>query len=61
VDDLGIANARLIAPGEPERSVLLARMKVRDGNQMPPLASHLVDEAAVQVISDWIANLAGCE
>ena len=59
--DLGIANARLIAPGEPERSVLLARMKVRDGNQMPPLASHLVDEAAVQVISDWIASLAGCE
>lgn len=61
VEDLGIANARLIAPGEPARSVLLARMKVRDGNQMPSLGTHLVDEVAVQVVSDWIAALTGCE
>ncbi len=60
VEDLGIANARLIAPGEPARSVLLARMNVRDGNQMPTLGTHLVDEAAVQVVSDWIANLSNC-
>jgi uncharacterized repeat protein (TIGR03806 family) len=59
--DLGIGNARIIAPGEPERSVLLARMKVRDVNQMPPLASHLVDEEAVDVISAWIDGLNGCE
>ncbi|MEN0036810.1 MAG: PQQ-dependent sugar dehydrogenase [Cellvibrio sp.] len=59
--DLGLANARLIAPGEPARSVLLARMKLRDVNQMPPLASHLVDQAAVDVITDWIASLQGCE
>lgn len=61
VEDLGIENARLIAPGEPARSVLLARMKVRDGNQMPTLGTHLVDEAAVQVVSDWISGLTGCE
>ncbi len=61
VEDLGIVNARLIAPGEPARSVLLARMKVRDGNQMPTLGTHLVDEAAVQVVSDWISGLTGCE
>lgn len=61
VGDMGVANARLIAPGEPARSVVLARMNVRDGNQMPPLASHLVDEAAVQVVSDWIASLDGCD
>ncbi len=60
VEDLGIANARLIAPGEPARSVLLARMKVRNGNQMPTLGTHLVDEAAVQVVSDWIASLSNC-
>jgi uncharacterized repeat protein (TIGR03806 family) len=58
--DLGINNARILAPGEPERSVLLARMKVRDVNQMPPLASHLVDQAAVDVIAAWIGGLAGC-
>jgi len=58
--DLGINNVRIIAPGEPERSVLLARMKVRDVNQMPPLASHVVDQAAVDVISAWIGELASC-
>ncbi len=60
VEDLGIANARLIAPGEPARSVLLARMKARDGNQMPTLGTHLVDDMAVQVVSDWIASLSNC-
>jgi hypothetical protein len=58
--ELGISNARIIAPGEPERSVLLARMKVRDVNQMPPLASHIVDQAAVDVIAAWIDSLSSC-
>lgn len=58
--DVGISNARIVAPGEPERSVLLARMKVRDVNQMPPLASHLVDQEAVDVIAAWIGELEGC-
>lgn len=59
--NLGIDNARIVAPGEPERSVLLARMKVRDANQMPPLASHLVDDEAVEVISMWIGGLQNCD
>ncbi len=59
--DLGISNARIIEPGEPERSALLARMKVRDVNQMPPLGSHLVDQEAVDVISAWIGGLVDCE
>lgn len=59
-DDLGISNARIIAPGEPERSVLLARMKVRDVNQMPPLGSHLVDQEAVDVVAEWIAGMTIC-
>lgn len=58
--NVGITNAMLIAPGEPERSVLLARMKLRDDNQMPPLGTHQVDVAAVQVVSDWIASLKSC-
>ncbi|MDX2177027.1 MAG: PQQ-dependent sugar dehydrogenase [Candidatus Sumerlaeia bacterium] len=55
---LGIENARIVAPGSPERSVLLARMATRDAqHQMPPLATSLVDEEAVQIVSDWIASL----
>src|SRR5688572_21885654 len=44
--DLGIANARLIAPGEPDRSVIPARMNRRgDANMMPPLGSARPDTA----------------
>ncbi|MGH8495409.1 MAG: PQQ-dependent sugar dehydrogenase [Gammaproteobacteria bacterium] len=58
--DLGIADARIIAPGSPERSVLLERMSRRDAAAMPPLATNLVDEPGAQLISDWIAGLGSC-
>lgn len=59
--DLGISNARLIAPGEPARSVLLERMKLRNQYQMPPISSHLVDEDSVALIGQWIGSLEGCQ
>lgn len=59
--DLGISNVQLVAPGEPARSVLLARMKVRDQYQMPPRGSHLVDELGVQLIEQWIASMGACQ
>jgi len=58
--DLGIANARVIAPGDPDRSVLVARMNVRGANQMPPLASTRVDDAGVTLVRNWIASLQNC-
>jgi uncharacterized repeat protein (TIGR03806 family) len=60
--DLGIGQAaRIIAPGDPDTSVLVARMDRRDANAMPPLASNVVDDAGVALIRDWIAGLAGCQ
>jgi uncharacterized repeat protein (TIGR03806 family) len=60
--DLGIgAAARIIAPGSAASSVLLARINRRDANQMPPLATNVVDTAGVQLISDWIASLTSCQ
>lgn len=58
--DLGIANARIVAPAEPERSVLIARMQATDDTQMPPLSRSVVDSAAITVISDWISSLSNC-
>jgi len=55
--DLGIADARIIAPGDRSRSVLWQRLQLLDGNRMPPLSSHVVDEEAVTVIGDWIDSL----
>ncbi len=59
-DDLGINMARLIAPGDASRSVLVARMDVRDANAMPPLGSTVVDAAGVTLVTDWINGLANC-
>jgi hypothetical protein len=58
--DLGISHAQLVAPGEPARSVLLARMKVRGQYQMPPLGSHLADQKSVDLITTWIDELDAC-
>jgi len=53
----GLPDAKLIAPGHPERSVLLHRISHRQQGHMPPLASSRVDDPAVNLIRDWIASL----
>ncbi len=53
----GIDNAKLIAPGAPERSVILQRISRRGRGQMPPLASSLVDERAVALLREWIKQM----
>lgn len=60
--DLGITNARLIAPGAANSSVIPARMNLRDNaNAMPPTGlGARVDANGVQLIRDWINSLAGC-
>ena len=56
--DLGIgSNARLIAPGAPENSVLLERMSRRDFDKMPPLSSFIVDKDGVALMTEWIQQL----
>jgi hypothetical protein len=59
--DLGIANARLVAPGDAVHSVVPARMDRRDALGMPPLASNIVDNNGVDLVNAWINGLAGCE
>jgi len=59
--DLGINNARIIAVGDANRSVLIARMQSLDSDtRMTPLATQVVDGQAVSVISEWINDLNGC-
>jgi uncharacterized repeat protein (TIGR03806 family) len=60
--DSGIGSAaRIIAPGNPDASVLLERMNRRDAGGMPPLASNVVDAEGVSLIRDWIASLTTCQ
>jgi uncharacterized repeat protein (TIGR03806 family) len=53
----GIANAMLVAPGEPDRSVLVERLSRRGHGQMPPLVLTQVDQNAVVLMREWIAGL----
>lgn len=57
-DRFGIAGAKLVAPGEPDRSVLLRRISIRGRGQMPQLATSLVDQRAVELIRAWIEGMA---
>lgn len=55
---LGIPNGKLIAPGDPAKSVLLARIKSNDPDlRMPPIARNVVDEAGAALIEEWIGSL----
>jgi len=60
IDDLGLPDARIVAPGNPDRSVLLARMGSRGSEAMPPLATTLPDARAVELVTSWIVALPGC-
>jgi len=55
--NLGLVNARIIARGAKESSVLWERMRRLDGNRMPPLGTHRVDQPAVDLIGEWIDRL----
>jgi hypothetical protein len=55
----GLLDAKLLAPGAPERSVMVHRMSQRGPNtgQMPPLATNRVDEAGLELIREWCKSL----
>jgi uncharacterized repeat protein (TIGR03806 family) len=53
----GLAQPRIVAPGDPEQSVMLARLSRRGRGQMPPLVSTRVDTRAVELFREWIASL----
>jgi hypothetical protein len=56
-DSFGLKDAKLIAPGRPEKSVLLHRVGCRGLGQMPPLATSQVDEAALQMLKEWVKGM----
>jgi mono/diheme cytochrome c family protein len=55
--DFGLEDARLVAPGSPERSVLLHRVTTLGDGRMPNLGSHVVDAEGAALLEDWIRSL----
>jgi mono/diheme cytochrome c family protein len=50
---------RVISPGHAVHSRLLSRISTRGAGQMPPLASSIVDEEGIALITEWIDALSG--
>jgi hypothetical protein len=50
--------SRRLMPGAPERSAVLVRMRTRQPvEQMPPVATRVVDAEATRRIERWIEEL----
>ena len=54
------ASVRILAPGNPDLSMLVHRMKLEGAGRMPEVGSLSVDRAAVDLLSEWIRSLAAC-
>jgi glucose/arabinose dehydrogenase/mono/diheme cytochrome c family protein len=53
----GVADARLIAPGNAGRSVLPIRVSLRGSGQMPPVGTLAADPAGIQLLLEWLQSL----
>jgi hypothetical protein len=52
-----IDRPKLVAPGDPDRSVLYRRLSQREEAAMPPLAINRVDQQAADLFKAWILSL----
>ncbi len=57
--DFGIFEARVIAPGDPYRSVMFYRICADGLGHMPHFGARLADESGIRLVRDWIRSLPG--
>jgi len=57
IGTFGMAEARLVRPGDPYRSVLMYRISKLGYGRMPYIGSRLVDSSGVSLIEQWIRSL----
>lgn len=57
IEPLGVTDAKLLTPQNPDSSIMLKRLAALDGTAMPPLAKGIVDTSAVSVFGAWLAAM----
>lgn len=57
--NLGIDSAKQVAPNDPWRSMVLARLATLEPTKMPPLAHERLDPEGLALLREWIASLPG--
>ncbi|MCX6116169.1 MAG: hypothetical protein NT027_01400 [Proteobacteria bacterium] len=59
--DAGMPNRKLLEPGHPETSILMARLNSNDpALRMPAVATSRIDIDASRMMNDWIKSLQDC-
>ncbi len=58
VGTFGMRNAKVIAAGDPYRSVVMYRMSKLGYSRMPYIGTQKVDSQAIALISEWIQSMA---
>lgn len=53
----GIVDPWIVAPGDPDRSVLMYRMSKTGRGRMPHFGSRVIDDQGLQLLRDWITGL----
>jgi hypothetical protein len=53
----GLSDPQILLPGDPQRSMLLHRMQLTSLGRMPHVASRVVDQAGVELVRQWLAEL----
>ncbi len=56
-NQMGIVGAKVIVPGDTNKSILYRRDTIVGRGQMPPLGKNVVDTDAATVIGKWISSL----
>ncbi len=55
--EFGLLAARVVAPGDPHRSVLFYRVNTEGSGHMPHIGTRLADEQGIRLLRDWITSL----
>lgn len=55
--DFEIKDARLLAPGDPDKSLVLHRMNKLGLGRMPHVASNVVDAEGAGIVREWISKM----
>lgn len=55
--DMGVVGAKLVTPGEPEKSILYLRLARKDGFRMPPGFISDEDPPILSLLEKWIRDL----
>jgi hypothetical protein len=61
--DVGVTGAQILKPGKPMESAMWLRMHapyVGDKIRMPQLATYVLDDMGLSVMSDWITSITAC-